>query len=276
MILTFHPREGLFLCGDLKTFSETLYNFCNIRIREWSKKVMPQYKFSKKQNIINTVYQQISPYVDTLCEVIVNAGSTNAQGRKTLHNPLTGKVCLAGRTFYHNLVKNPGKLQVLHTCHKGEVCVNINHMYTGTPQNNADDMKAAGRKPRLTGDHASFKKLTSKQVIEIKQYLATGRITIKGLARKFNMSVGAIRHIQKGNYWKEVGPAQVTEPLLKLGVNSTNTSGYRGVSYSKRNKKWRATLVCEGQYHNLGYFPTALEAHQAYVSKLKQLKGISE
>lgn len=47
-----------------------------------------------------------------------------------------------------------------------------------------------------------------------------------------------------------------------LGVAKNNTSGYRGVWWSASHKKWVAAVRLNRQRHNLGYFDTALEAHE--------------
>ena len=53
----------------------------------------------------------------------------------------------------------------------------------------------------------------------------------------------------------------------------TNTSGYKGVCYDTRLKKYRAYIKKEGKMHNLGLFKTAIEAHVAYVKKADELFG---
>ena len=51
-----------------------------------------------------------------------------------------------------------------------------------------------------------------------------------------------------------------------------NTSGYLGVSYNKRAKKYRASITINGKYHSLGYYGTPEEASEAYEKKLAELK----
>jgi hypothetical protein len=47
-------------------------------------------------------------------------------------------------------------------------------------------------------------------------------------------------------------------------LRSNNKSGYRGVSYAKRENKWTASILDNGVKTNFGYFSTALEAATAY------------
>lgn len=44
----------------------------------------------------------------------------------------------------------------------------------------------------------------------------------------------------------------------------TNTSGYKGVCFKKRENKWAANIRCEGKQKHLGYFDSAEEAFEAY------------
>ena len=50
-----------------------------------------------------------------------------------------------------------------------------------------------------------------------------------------------------------------------------NTSGYVGVDYVKKQKKWRARLNYNKQCYDLGRFDTAEEAHLAREAKRKEL-----
>ena len=47
-------------------------------------------------------------------------------------------------------------------------------------------------------------------------------------------------------------------------MHSTNTSGFRGVTFHKRAKKWWAKTQVGGRLHSLGYYYTKEEAAEAY------------
>ena len=49
-------------------------------------------------------------------------------------------------------------------------------------------------------------------------------------------------------------------------LRSTNTSGYRGVSFFARERKWAAQLRINGKNIVLGFFDTPEKASQAYTS----------
>lgn len=52
-----------------------------------------------------------------------------------------------------------------------------------------------------------------------------------------------------------------------------NTSGFKGVFWSAKRKKWRAQIGVRGQYYDLGSFNTAKEAHDAYCKAAARLHG---
>jgi hypothetical protein len=43
-----------------------------------------------------------------------------------------------------------------------------------------------------------------------------------------------------------------------------NTSGFKGVSFQKSNKKFQATIKLNGKQSHIGYFNTSIEAAKAY------------
>lgn len=56
-------------------------------------------------------------------------------------------------------------------------------------------------------------------------------------------------------------------------MRKDNTSGIKGVSFSKSHKKWRAFIQVDKQYKHLGYFDSAEKATKAIKKVRKQLHG---
>mgnify|MGYP003394577432 CR=1 FL=1 len=47
-------------------------------------------------------------------------------------------------------------------------------------------------------------------------------------------------------------------------VPCNNHSGYLGVSWCRRDHRWRATIKCDGVFYSLGYFHSPEDAARAY------------
>jgi hypothetical protein len=47
---------------------------------------------------------------------------------------------------------------------------------------------------------------------------------------------------------------------------STNSSGFKGVTFCHQTRRWRAHIVVDGRYLHLGWFSSPEEAHAAYVA----------
>lgn len=56
-------------------------------------------------------------------------------------------------------------------------------------------------------------------------------------------------------------------------VRSDNTTGYKGVSFSKSKNKYRSYINKDGHYYHLGYFNTKEEAALTYNQKAISLFG---
>lgn len=102
-------------------------------------------------------------------------------------------------------------LHVLHTCHN-PACVRVDHLYLGTPADNAKDRlkdgtqvsHEAGYSYWAKGEAHPRSKLTEDQVREIRRLWAEGGIKKMDLVRKFGMSHYAIRQVLNGHHWGHV------------------------------------------------------------------------
>lgn len=57
------------------------------------------------------------------------------------------------------------------------------------------------------------------------------------------------------------------------GLRKNNTSGFRGVSYYRRTRRWEARILVEGVNHHLGYHDSAEDAARAYDRASLRLNG---
>jgi hypothetical protein len=63
------------------------------------------------------------------------------------------------------------------------------------------------------------------------------------------------------------------ENRANIGKLKNNKSGYKGVAYHKRNKKFIAKICINKRNIHLGYYLTAEEAYNAYCKKALELTG---
>lgn len=91
----------------------------------------------------------------------------------------------------------PEGMQVLHRCDV-KLCVNPEHLFVGTQQENIDDMINKGR--WSMGDRRRNAKLTTKQVIAIRADTRNRN----EIARELNVKSGTIYSIQSGQRWRHV------------------------------------------------------------------------
>lgn len=76
-----------------------------------------------------------------------------------------------------------------------------------------------------------------------------------------------IDHINRNgldNRISNLREADASQNRQNRGMHKCNTSGYKGVSYHIRRKKWRAAIGVDGGLLNLGHFDTPERAHIAY------------
>jgi len=96
-------------------------------------------------------------------------------------------------------------MMVCHTCDTPS-CINIDHLFLGTNQDNVDDMVRKGRQshhgsPGMHGEKHPQSKLTTEQVIRIREYKG---ITNREIAEIYGVSVTNINNIRNYKIWKHV------------------------------------------------------------------------
>lgn len=96
----------------------------------------------------------------------------------------------------------PKGLLVLHSC-DNPWCVNPEHLFLGTHQDNVDDMRAKGRDSfgENKGTNNGQAKLTEADVWDIRRLLSTGQYTQDQIGDMFGVTRGAIKGIKLGYTW---------------------------------------------------------------------------
>ncbi|MGN6641537.1 MAG: HNH endonuclease, partial [Verrucomicrobiota bacterium] len=73
------------------------------------------------------------------------------------------------------------------------------------------------------------------------------------------------------NKWDNLRAATRSENAQNLPLNKHNKTGFTGVSWDKRSKKFKAVICKDGALHRLGSFSDPIDAHNAYVTAKAEL-----
>lgn len=73
--------------------------------------------------------------------------------------------------------------------------------------------------------------------------------------------------------WDNLRDATHTQNIANTKTYSSNTSGFKGVHWHKRLKKWRSEITISGKKHHLGLFINVEDAHYAYALAAKKIHG---
>jgi len=96
-----------------------------------------------------------------------------------------------------------GDMFVLHTC-DNRTCVNPNHLYLGTHEDNMNDRDERGRTYSGKGEDNSFSSLNDDEVAVIKWKIQETQITLKEIAGEYGVSLSAVGEISRGSTWTHV------------------------------------------------------------------------
>ena len=87
------------------------------------------------------------------------------------------------------------------------------------------------------------------------------------------MVIDHINHNGLDNRRENLRICTRAENSRNRGKQKNNTSGYKGVCWYKRDKKWRAQIKKDSKKIHIGYFDIIEDAARAYDAKAKELFG---
>lgn len=79
-----------------------------------------------------------------------------------------------------------------------------------------------------------------------------------------------INKIKSDNRIENLRECTLRQNRYNAKLNKNNTSGYRGVHFDNKNKKWKAAIHKGKEYIFVGYFKTLEEAVEAYNIRLNK------
>jgi HNH endonuclease len=140
------------------------------------------------------------PYLGKCWEWTANINPTGGYG--TFASGVGKKLIYAHRfSWLINIGQIPDGLFVLHKC-DNPACVNPNHLFLGTTQDNSIDMFEKGRALRDKENNGRHK-VTKMQVEEIRKRYMAGGISQQKLANEYGISQSEISYITTKTGWTE-------------------------------------------------------------------------
>jgi hypothetical protein len=116
--------------------------------------------------------------------------------------PPKGKHIKAHRISYEiNIGEIPDGMIICHKC-DNPPCVNPNHLFLGTYQDNSDDKISKHRGKWLSGEDNASHKLTQSQVEEIRRLYIPRIVSTHKLAKQFGVDQQVIWSIVNYKTWK--------------------------------------------------------------------------
>lgn len=73
--------------------------------------------------------------------------------------------------------------------------------------------------------------------------------------------------------WENLREATDSQNAMNKKRPRNNTSGFKGVTWNKKEGKWQASIQINGKLKYLGLYPTAKSAHDAYCAQAIVLFG---
>ncbi len=133
----------------------------------------------------------------TRCWIWVG-GKSNGYGKIKLSGRMVGVHRLSWK-IHNRPISNSG-LFVLHECDVRH-CVNPDHLFLGTHQDNMDDKVNKGRQSRLRGEKNPEAKLSDSEVQEIRTLYEDGFLQ-REIAKFYEVSQQAVSLIVTRMFWK--------------------------------------------------------------------------
>lgn len=152
-------------------------------------------KHLRERDLTSRLYANVSLNEDTGCWEWTGAvGKQNGYGIITIN----GKAEAAHRVSYKISVGEIAKgLMVLHKCNN-RICVNPEHLYLGTHNDNMRDM---AHTQAVKGENNARALLSESDVKEIKQLIKERKMFYRDIAEKYGVKRQTIKDIALGRTW---------------------------------------------------------------------------
>jgi len=152
---------------------------------------------NSKEELFTRFYANVQPEPNTGCWFWDGSLRNDGYGQFAVNGKQHGSHRLS-----YQLHKGPIPLgmQVCHTCDTPS-CVNPDHLWLGTPKDNAVDKVAKGRINPAFGEANGGSKLTNEQIILIRELYEAKHLNQRELGEKFSVAHQTISKIVRKERW---------------------------------------------------------------------------
>lgn len=102
-----------------------------------------------------------------------------------------------------------------------------------------------------------------------KKYYYAHRIAFFMMTGRWPTMIDHINGIKNDNRWCNLREASMSQNKANEGVRSSNTSGWKGVSFEKATGRWESYICSNGKKKRLGRWGCPTAAHLAYLRAAK-------
>ena len=121
---------------------------------------------------------------------------------------------------------------------------------------------------------ATYKQVNGKKIrIKIHRLIAEATKIIEGIVYNSDMIVDHANRNTCDNTRENLRLCTKSQNAMNSKARKDNFSGYKGVSWKKDKKKWKAYLSVNGKQIHLGYFDRLEDAVEARVQYAKFIFG---
>lgn len=129
---------------------------------------------------------------------------------------------------------DPKGLHICHSC-DNPPCCNPSHLFAGTAKDNVDDRNRKGRGRIPSGGRMNAAKLTTAQVVRIRDQIQLG-MTAATLSCEYGVTVVTIRDIRRGKTWQGIGDCSPPPPRIRSAPRPK-----RGAAFGERHGSSKLT-----------------------------------
>lgn len=152
---------------------------------------------TEREEIIERVERSSIPIPESGCLIWLDGTNNRGYGQLGWHGKRYGAHRFIWMAYFGEIPKG---YFVCHKCDERS-CVNINHLFLGTPKDNTSDMVAKNR--AAIGEKHAGAKLTEDAVRAIRKEYASGE-SQSALGRKYEVSDRTIGNVVRYERWKHV------------------------------------------------------------------------